>query len=90
MSFSLQSKGNVISWQQAKWNILLMKNHTVELNELCNNEDVVITKRLGMYEANELCSKMKGQMQVISTKGSNDYISSMLEKYPNECQWGTC
>ena len=67
-----------------------MKNGTEELADMCNNEDFVITKRLGMYEANELCSKLKGQMHVISSKESNDYVSSMLEKYPNECEWGMC
>ena len=65
-----------------------MKNRTEVLGDMCNNEDFVITKRLGMYEANELCSKLKGQMHVISSKGSNDYVSSTLKKYPNECKWG--
>lgn len=65
-----------------------MKNRTEVLADMCNNEDFVITKRLWMYEANELCSKMKGHMHVISSKRSNDYVSSTLKKYPNECKWG--
>ena len=90
LSFSLQVKGNVILWQYAKWNILFMKNHSVEFNEMCTNEYVVNRKHLGMYEANDFCSKMKGQLHVIQSKTANDHISAMLEKYPNECEWGMC
>ena len=86
--FRSLSRGNLVTWCTAKWELSNVTEVITPLAEICQPPKlgyIIVPDLRNQQEALAICSRLGGQQAVISNSAIDEKLTSIFDKYKSQC-----